>query len=249
MDWKRAKIILIVLFAAINVFLISNLFFDHSKQRSVTPETIEQTRVLLEKNGVTLKDSVTISEKIYAMKLLSMELDDPEEESFFNMEESAPRWEDFAFTEEAVLEKAKAYAEEQGLVSQKNGEWRVVIPTEGRAVALYYPMHRRYCLFNGGLMLTFTKNGGVWVSVKGTGLQPGSMVGGSVPVWHATAVLAEFIAEPSLEGAPMTMKSLTLGYYVGANYDREAVPAWEIVTEKAVYYYDATTGRFLGKIS
>lgn len=250
MDWRRAKIILIVLFAAINIFLICNLFFGAVRQRSVSPETIAETEVLLEKNGITLDENVTISERIYAMKLLSMEPTGAEgEEAFFSIEESAPLWEDFAFTEEAVLEKAMAYATEKGLIPQKGGEWRVVIPTEARAVALYYPVHRRNCLFNGGLTLTFTKNDGVCVSARGAQLQPGSMVGSNVPLWHATAVLADFISEPGLEASPMTIKSITLGYYVGANYDREAVPAWEIVTKRAVYYYDATTGRFLGKVA
>ena len=67
MNWPRVKMILIILFLCINIFLLYNMFSSSWRSSSIDKQTVANVVEILSKNGIRINGDL-IAPRVKAMK-------------------------------------------------------------------------------------------------------------------------------------------------------------------------------------
>ncbi|MBC7766025.1 MAG: hypothetical protein H7Y41_06020, partial [Hyphomonadaceae bacterium] len=248
----------------------------------VSNATIENTLEILKKNDVTI-DRTIIPVKMAGMPILSMQKNAQNKvfenfmgiswhktqegnvtkyvsddkvltvrENDFNYIDTNPTAPYQTLDENIALSIATNLIDKNALANLFGGEKRVLALPNGSYVVIVHQLHAGKNIFGQDLTITLTPQG--ITEIKGGLLTASHLSSEKYPVRHVTGVLIDFIHSADRPKQPTAIRTITLGYYVGANYTTEdvkvaaAVPAWEIVTLYGVYFYDATNGAYLTKV-
>lgn len=261
MSWERVKTVLIFLFLAINIFLVSFMLMSISQTTEIDRMTVLGTVNVLESGGVTVDAdivptsipkydnvdvyNIALDEEFKSNAGESLKVTDSEFELFYEYDVSD-------ITEENIDKAVKGILKDLS-IDTKN----VVITHSGQGDSLY--AKARYT--DDGMKfyepyISFYKEDGGF-KVKGYWFTPKTEIKKSKArgqdMAYITSILVDFMSNADREITEnQVISGIDIGYSV-QNYDTgsvhmsvPAVPAVRLMTDDGCeYYYNARTGEYL----
>ena len=265
MYWYKVKNMLITLFAVLNIFLLAMIVFSNMSAAKREKELSETLLTVLEKNGISV-DGQLMKEKKTKVRIYKIEnlvedtsafagkltgakaekVSDAEGNScyvsgtkkvyvnsgrFMMTDSSVPN----TMQTEADKEAAKEFFKEIG-VDLNEADCRI----QGEKIVFTFkignmPIYEKelYAKMYGGVM---AECGGNLIKILGTeGNESKDLV--------VREALLRFLRDPDRVQTPYSVKEVNIGYWVvlgdeSVNFKFiDAVPAYEVVTDKGNYYY------------
>lgn len=261
MSWDKVKTVLIFLFLAINIFLVSFMLMSISQTTEIDRTTVLGTVNVLKSSGVTVDAdivptsipkydnadvyNIALDEEFKAKAGDSLKVTDSEFELFYKY--------DVSDVDEENIDKTV-----KGILKELSIDTKCVVVTHsGQGDSLWAKV--RYeddgMLFYEPYIAFYKENNGF--NIKGYWFTPNIEIEKSKSrgqdMAYITSILVDFMSNTDREITEKTVISgIDIGYSV-QNYDTgsvhmsvPAVPAVRIMTEEGYeYYYNARTGEYL----
>ena len=261
MSWERVKTVLIFLFLAINIFLVSFMLMSINQTTEIDRTTVLGTVNVLESGGVTVDAdivptsipkydnvdvyNIALDESFKGKAGSSLKISDSEFEIFYKYDVSDINEENIDKTVKGILKDLSI------------GTKRVVITHSGQGDKLYAKVRYKdgdMVFYEPYIAFYKADNGfnikGYWFTPK-TEIEKSKSRGQDMA--YITSILVDFMSNADREITEKTVISgIDIGYSV-QNYDTgsvhmsvPAVPAVRLMTEDGnEYYYNARTGEYL----
>ena len=260
MEWHKAKNVLILLFLSVNIFLLCVLAdsnnkdnFDKTKLSEVFLKNninIDMEILPKPKNRLFVSEFYGVNDEVihfFVPKILKVDGTTYSNETRTLMVEgnkisftdSAPSDQSFKnVTTENVESKLKPILKELGIFSSVVME--NISESSGMYMVEYEYIPAKYKIFYNKLIFLISNRG--ILKCEGEIYLPDKKNGYSYEINTAETILVQFDKKINV---PLNVKSIKLGLYI-LDYESalttQAIPAYEIVTDKKTYIYDARIG-------
>lgn len=261
MSWERVKTVLIFLFLAINIFLVTFMFMGINQTTEIDRTTVLGTVKVLSSGGITVDADIvpTSIPKYDNVDVYNLALDDAfKEKAGKSLKLTDSEFEFFYDYDVSKVDEANIDKTVKGILKDLSIDTKcVVISHSGQGDKLYAKVryeddnmkfYEPYIAFykeNGGFKVK-----GYWFTPK-TDIQKSKTRGQDMA--YITSILVDFMSNTDRgENESQIISGIDIGYSV-QNYNTgsvhmsvPAVPAVKIATDDGCeYYYNARTGEYL----
>ena len=246
MEWSKIKNILIAALILTNLILLYLLISDDLGQKqAISPEILEETLTVLEKNGISVACDISLESE--PMSVLTLTYDTDNGSFSYPVTEESAAERSAEFSEADAEQTAKDFLRTlSSYDSIQSTQQRTAITPLKENPDTYLVTYRSYyqgrSLSDNTLLLTVspagvTKMEKYWASVEPTGNNKQEII----PV--TTALLKYMTSDADIEtSASRTISNVALVYKVDSPYDGNiasdtAFPTWEITTSDGIITY------------
>lgn len=244
MNWEKLKTFLIVLFSAINIFLIVTMITNTKKSTTIPRTTIQDAVSILYENGITVNESI-IPDKVINMEDITVK-PITRSDDFSGLITKTEGIRFFIESNESV----STNQEMKRLLSKNKFRGYKILKNFLNGSGSVIQLIKKYPLFDACIDIK-SSNGktyidGIWFQLQ-SHPKKGSDNSNVVIV---PSILIDFINNEDRIKDKQTITSIDYGYHIWGNDSSSvlytAVPCWKIALDNGQeFFYNARSGEYL----
>ena len=244
MNWEKLKTFLIVLFSAINVFLIVTMIATNRSANTIPKQTIQDTVKILKANNINIDENI-IDDEVKNMGEITVKPITKSDDYSKNISKSDGVEFEMVFDRAVLNDK-----DMKSLLSKGGFDEYEISKSFSDGYGIAQQCIKGYRIFDSRLEV---KSQGQKSTISGIWFDPQSLPKKSdnnTNIVILPSILINLISNVNRPQTEITISSIDYGYciaYSGADAVLyTATPCWRFVTDGGMeFYYDARTGEYI----